>query len=172
MLASDNRIIRQFLSGQLEGPDRMDEMAQEDVDVDATGDEDDDYAGLTRLMASAFVAKPQSVVRETGNMFAIALEALRRHALGEGVVAGVPRASAGSSPRSARSRLCSSPSRSAWSSPCTSGSFNRQLGAESATGAAMVLAIVRESAPLAMRAAHRRRRRLGDDRRPRQPQDP
>jgi phospholipid/cholesterol/gamma-HCH transport system ATP-binding protein len=46
MLASDNRIIRQFLSGNSKGPIGMDEMAQEDVDVDAT-DEDVDYSVLT-----------------------------------------------------------------------------------------------------------------------------
>jgi hypothetical protein len=47
MLSSDNRIIRQFLSGNSKGPIGMDEMAQEDVDVDAKDDEGDDYAVLT-----------------------------------------------------------------------------------------------------------------------------
>lgn len=47
MLASQNRIIRQFLAGNSKGPIGMDEMAQEDVDVDATGEDDGDYAVLT-----------------------------------------------------------------------------------------------------------------------------
>jgi ABC-type transporter Mla maintaining outer membrane lipid asymmetry ATPase subunit MlaF len=47
MLASDNRIIRQFLSGRAKGPIGMDEMAQEDVDVDDRGSDDGDMQVLT-----------------------------------------------------------------------------------------------------------------------------
>jgi phospholipid/cholesterol/gamma-HCH transport system ATP-binding protein len=47
MLASDNRIIRQFLSGRAKGPIGMDEMAQEDVDVDDRGSDDGDTQVLT-----------------------------------------------------------------------------------------------------------------------------
>jgi phospholipid/cholesterol/gamma-HCH transport system ATP-binding protein len=46
MLASDNRIIRQFLAGKSKGPIGMDEMAQGDVDVDAE-DDDETYDVLT-----------------------------------------------------------------------------------------------------------------------------
>lgn len=48
MLASDNRIIRQFLSGRARGPIGMDEMAQEDVDVADLDDEEGDMQVLTR----------------------------------------------------------------------------------------------------------------------------
>jgi phospholipid/cholesterol/gamma-HCH transport system ATP-binding protein len=47
MLASDNRIIRQFLSGRAKGPIGMDEMAQEDVDIDERGTDDGDMQVLT-----------------------------------------------------------------------------------------------------------------------------
>ena len=47
MLASDNRIIRQFLSGRAKGPIGMDEMAQEDVDVDERGADEGDMQVLT-----------------------------------------------------------------------------------------------------------------------------
>ena len=47
MLASDNRIIRQFLSGRAKGPIGMDEMAQADVDVDDRGSDDGDTQVLT-----------------------------------------------------------------------------------------------------------------------------
>ena len=46
MLESDNRIIRQFLSGKSKGPIGMDEMAQEDVDPNDAGVEED-YPILT-----------------------------------------------------------------------------------------------------------------------------
>ena len=48
MLASDNRIIRQFLSGRARGPIGMDEMAQEDVDVDDLETDDGDL-GVLRI---------------------------------------------------------------------------------------------------------------------------
>ena len=47
MLASDNRIIRQFLSGRAKGPIGMDEMAQEDVDIDERSSDDGDMQVLT-----------------------------------------------------------------------------------------------------------------------------
>lgn len=46
MLASDNRIIRQFLAGKSKGPIGMDEIAQSDVDVDAE-DDDETYEVVT-----------------------------------------------------------------------------------------------------------------------------
>ena len=99
-------------------------------------------------MAGAFVAKPQSVLRETGNMFAIALEGVRksyrvkdwwREYLDQcwfiSKVCAIPVV------------MISIPFGMVIALHV--GSFNRQLGAEAATGAAMVLAIVREAAPVA-----------------------
>lgn len=99
-------------------------------------------------MAGAFVAKPQGALRETGNMFAVFLEGIRkswkvpewyREYLDQcwflAKVCSVPVV------------LISIPFGMVIALHV--GSFNRQLGAEAATGAAMVLAIVRESAPLA-----------------------
>src|SRR5438132_3329510 len=99
-------------------------------------------------MANPFVAKPQFVVRETGNMFAVSLDGIRhipgvRHWWKEYLrqcwfIA----------------KVCSLPA-VLISIPfgmviaLQVGSFNRQLGAESGTGAAMVLAIVREASPVA-----------------------
>ena len=100
-------------------------------------------------MASTFVAKPQSVVRETGNMFAIALEAMRkayrvkdwwREFLDQcwfiSKVCAIPVV------------MISIPFGMVIALHV--GAFNRQLGAEAATGAAMVLAIVREAAAVAI----------------------
>lgn len=99
-------------------------------------------------MASTFVQKPQTLMRETGNMFAVCLEGLRN----------TPRVN---------DWLAEYLSQCWFIAKVTSlpvilisipfgmvialhvGSFNRQLGAEAATGAAMVLAIVREAAPVA-----------------------
>src|SRR6266508_2338043 len=99
-------------------------------------------------MANALLAKPQFVVRETGNLFAVALEGLRRtwdvrqwwrEYLSQcwfiAKVTSVPVI------------LISLPFGMVIALHV--GSFNRQLGAETATGAAMVLAIVREAAPVA-----------------------
>ena len=99
-------------------------------------------------MATTFAAKPQALVRETGNMFAVALEGLRRtwdikqwwrEYLDQcwfiAKVTSIPVV------------LISIPFGMVIALHV--GSFNRQLGAESATGAAMVLAIVREAAPVA-----------------------
>ena len=99
-------------------------------------------------MASTFTAKPLSVMRETGNMFAVALEGLRNtwkatewfsEFIGQcwfiAKVTSLPVI------------LISIPFGMVIALHV--GSFNRQLGAEAATGAAMVLAIVREAAPVA-----------------------
>src|SRR5437660_12178553 len=99
-------------------------------------------------MASAIVAKPQFIVRETGNMFAVALDGLRytvqprqwwreylRQCWFIAKVTSVPVI------------FISIPFGMVIALHV--GSFARQLGAESSTGAAMVLAIVREAAPVA-----------------------
>jgi len=92
--------------------------------------------------------KVDTVVRETGNMFAVCLEGLRksyrvqdwweeylRQCWFIAKVTSIP------------VMLVSIPFGMVIALQV--GSFNRQLGAESATGAAMVLAIVREAAPVA-----------------------
>ena len=99
-------------------------------------------------MANAFLDKPQTLVRETGNMFAVALEGLRRtwdvrswwreYVTQCWFIAKVT---------SLPVILISIPFGMVIALHV--GSFNRQLGAEAATGAAMVLAIVREAAPVA-----------------------
>ena len=98
---------------------------------------------------SDFTDKPATLVRETGNMFAIALEALRRtwdvRQWGReyleqcwfiAKVTSIPVV------------LIAIPFGAVIALHV--GSFSRQLGAESNTGAAMVLAIVREAAPVAV----------------------
>ncbi|MEY2397772.1 MAG: phospholipid/cholesterol/gamma-HCH transport system permease protein [Actinomycetota bacterium] len=103
-------------------------------------------------MATRFsdvIDKPKNLTRETGNMFAIALEALRRtwdvrqwykEYLDQcwfiAKVTSIPVV------------LISIPFGAVIALHV--GSFSRQLGAESNTGAAMVLAIVREAAPVAV----------------------
>ena len=99
-------------------------------------------------MANTFLDKPQTLVRETGNMFAVALEGLRRtwdvrswwreYVTQCWFIAKVT---------SLPVILISIPFGMVIALHV--GSFNRQLGAESATGSAMVLAIVREAAPVA-----------------------
>src|SRR3954464_9888820 len=99
-------------------------------------------------MATAFTSKPQTLLRETGNMFAIAIEGLRRtwdvkqwwkEYIGQcwfiAKVTSIPVI------------LISIPFGMVIALHV--GSFNQQLGAQSATGAAMVLAIVREASPVA-----------------------
>jgi phospholipid/cholesterol/gamma-HCH transport system permease protein len=99
-------------------------------------------------VASTFAAKPQTLLRETGNMFAVALEGFRRtwdvkqwwkeyvdQCWFIAKVTSVPVV------------LISIPFGMVIALHV--GSFSRQLGAESSTGAAMVLAIVREAAPVA-----------------------
>jgi len=94
------------------------------------------------------IGKAQFVVRETGNMFAISLEGFRRtwdfkswwrEYLGQcwfiAKVCSIPVV------------LISIPFGAVIALHV--GTFSRQLGAESTTGAAMVLAIVREAAPVA-----------------------
>ncbi len=99
-------------------------------------------------MASAIAAKPAFLVRETGNLFAVTLDGVRdipkirvwwqeylRQCWFISKVTAVP------------VMLISIPFGMVIALHV--GSFSRQLGAESATGAAMVLAIVREAAPVA-----------------------
>src|SRR5437764_3503868 len=99
-------------------------------------------------MASAITAKPAFVVREAGNMFAVSLDGIRdvpkvriwwqeylRQCWFIAKVTSIP------------VMLISIPFGMVIALHV--GSFSRQLGAESATGAAMVLAIVREAAPVA-----------------------
>src|SRR6266404_5693886 len=99
-------------------------------------------------MASAVTSKPAFVVRETGNMFAVTLDGIRdipkiriwwqeylRQCWFISKVTSIP------------VMLISIPFGMVIALHV--GSFSRQLGAESATGAAMVLAIVREAAPVA-----------------------
>jgi phospholipid/cholesterol/gamma-HCH transport system permease protein len=99
-------------------------------------------------MANASLAKPQFVVRETGNLFAVSLDGIRaipnirvwwqeylRQCWFIAKVTSIP------------VMLISIPFGMVIALHV--GSFSRQLGAESATGAAMVLAIVREAAPVA-----------------------
>jgi len=99
-------------------------------------------------MANAITAKPAFVVRETGNLFAVTLDGIRdipkirvwwQEYLSQcwfiSKVTAIP------------VMLISIPFGMVIALHV--GSFSRQLGAESATGAAMVLAIVREAAPVA-----------------------
>ncbi|HEV3352979.1 MAG TPA: ABC transporter permease [Acidimicrobiales bacterium] len=99
-------------------------------------------------MANAITAKPAFVVRETGNLFAVTLDGIRdipkirvwwqeylRQCWFISKVTAIP------------VMLISIPFGMVIALHV--GSFSRQLGAESATGAAMVLAIVREAAPVA-----------------------
>src|SRR5438045_5913832 len=99
-------------------------------------------------MASAITSKPAFVVRETGNMFAVTLDGIRdipkvriwwqeylRQCWFISQVTSIP------------VMLISTPFGMVIALHVRS--FTRQLGAESATGAAMVLAIVREAAPVA-----------------------
>ena len=99
-------------------------------------------------MATAITSKPAFVVREAGNMFAVSLDGIRdipkiriwwqeylRQCWFIAKVTSVP------------VMLISIPFGMVIALHV--GSFSRQLGAESATGAAMVLAIVREAAPVA-----------------------
>jgi len=94
------------------------------------------------------LGKVQFLVRETGNLFAISLEGMRRtwdvkHWWKEYLRQCWFIAKVTSLP----SILVSIPFGAVIALHV--GSFNRQLGAESATGSAMVLAIVREAAPVA-----------------------
>src|SRR5437588_7904494 len=99
-------------------------------------------------MANAITAKPAFVVRETGNMFAVTLDGIRdipkirvwwqeylRQCWFISKVTAIP------------VMLISIPFGMVIALHV--GTFSRQLGAESTTGAAMVLAIVREASPVA-----------------------
>src|SRR3954454_10967779 len=99
-------------------------------------------------MATAFTAKPQTLLRETGNMFAVAIEGLRRtwdikqwwkEYVGQcwfiAKVTTVPVI------------LISIPFGMVISLQV--GALIRQLGADAHLGSALVLAVVREQAPIA-----------------------
>src|SRR5438093_8715620 len=99
-------------------------------------------------MANALVAKPQFVLRETGNLFAVSLDGIR----------DIPKVRIWwqeylrqcwfiSKVTAISVMLISIPFGMVIALHV--GTFSRQLGAESNTGAAMVLAIVREAAPVA-----------------------
>jgi phospholipid/cholesterol/gamma-HCH transport system permease protein len=99
-------------------------------------------------MASTFAAKPQTLVRETGNMFAVALEGLRRtFAIREWWGEYIDQCWFIAKVTSVPVILISIPFGMVIALQV--GSFNQQLGAQSLTGAVMVLAIVREAAPVA-----------------------
>ena len=92
--------------------------------------------------------KVDTVVRETGNMFAVCLEGLRKsHRVQDWWPEYLRQCWFIAKVTSIPVMLVSIPFGMVIALQV--GSFNRQLGAESATGAAMVLAIVREAAPVA-----------------------
>jgi phospholipid/cholesterol/gamma-HCH transport system permease protein len=99
-------------------------------------------------MASTFAQKPQTVMRETGNMFAVCLEGVRATPrVNEWLSEYIGQCWFIAKVTSLPVILISIPFGMVIALHV--GSFNRQLGAEAATGAAMVLAIVREAAPVA-----------------------
>src|SRR3954462_13795224 len=99
-------------------------------------------------MATAFTSKPQTLLRETGNMFAVALDGLRRTwDVKQWWPEYVSQCWFIAKVTSIPVILISIPFGMVIALHV--GSFNQQLGAQSATGAAMVLAIVREAAPVA-----------------------
>src|SRR5687768_2117794 len=99
-------------------------------------------------MATAFLEKPQVLVRETGNMFAVALEGMRKtYAIRDWWREYVGQCWFIAKVTSLPVILISIPFGMVIALHV--GSFNRQLGAEAATGSAMVLAIVREASPVA-----------------------
>src|SRR4051794_18915 len=92
--------------------------------------------------------KVDTVVRETGNMFAVCLEGLRKsHRVKDWWPEYIRQCWFIAKVTSIPVMLVSIPFGMVIALQV--GSFNKQLGAESATGAAMVLAIVREAAPVA-----------------------
>ena len=98
--------------------------------------------------ANTFVQKPQALLRETGNLFAVSLEGLRATwRVGDWWAEFVSQCWFIAKVTSLPVILISIPFGMVIALHV--GSFNRQLGAEAATGAAMVLAIVREAAPVA-----------------------
>jgi phospholipid/cholesterol/gamma-HCH transport system permease protein len=99
-------------------------------------------------MTSAFTQKPQTLVRETGNMFAVALEGLRKtYKVRDWWKEFLDQCWFIAKVTSLPVILISIPFGAVIALHV--GSFNAQLGAQSATGSAMVLAIVREAAPVA-----------------------
>ncbi len=92
--------------------------------------------------------KVDTLLRETGNMFAVCLEGLRKsHRVLDWWPEYLRQCWFIAKVTSIPVMLVSIPFGAVIALQV--GSFNRQLGAESATGAAMVLAIVREAAPVA-----------------------
>ena len=99
-------------------------------------------------MASTFVQKPQALLRETGNMFAVCLEGSRKlYRVWDWWEEFIDQAWFIAKVTILPVILISIPFGMVIALHV--GSFNRQLGADAATGAAMVLAIVREAAPVA-----------------------
>lgn len=99
--------------------------------------------------AQDLLDKPTALLRETGNMFAIALEALRRTPrIREWYKEYLDQCWFIAKVTSIPVVLIAIPFGAVIALHV--GSFSRQLGAESNTGSAMVLAIVREAAPVAV----------------------
>ncbi len=99
-------------------------------------------------MATSFVQKPQTLLRETGNMFAVCLEGARKiYRVQDWYEEFISQCWFIAKVTSLPVILISIPFGMVIALHV--GSFNRQLGADAATGAAMVLAIVREAAPVA-----------------------
>lgn len=100
------------------------------------------------VVPGALVDRPRTLLRETGVMFSITLDGLRRTwSVREWWREWVEQCWFIAKVTSVPVVLISIPFGMVIALHV--GSFNRQLGAESATGAAMVLAIVREAAPVA-----------------------
>jgi phospholipid/cholesterol/gamma-HCH transport system permease protein len=98
-------------------------------------------------MTSAFTQKPRVLVQETGNMFAVGLEGLRKtFAIRDWWKEFLDQCWFIAKVTSIPVMLVAIPFGAVIALHV--GSFNRQLGAESATGSAMVLAVVREAAPV------------------------
>ena len=96
----------------------------------------------------AFTAKPTTLLRETGNMFAVALEGFRKtYAIRTWWREYIEQCWFIAKVTSIPVVLISIPFGAVIALHV--GSFSRQLGAETSTGSAMVLAIVREAAPVA-----------------------
>ena len=99
-------------------------------------------------MASTFASKPQVLVRETGNMFAVALEGLRAtFRITDWYREYIDQCWFIAKVTSLPVILIAIPFGMVIALDV--GSLNQQLGAQSATGAVMLLAIVREASPVA-----------------------
>jgi phospholipid/cholesterol/gamma-HCH transport system permease protein len=99
-------------------------------------------------MTAPFIEKPKVLLRETGNMFAVALEGFRKtYAIRDWWKEYIEQCWFIAKVTSIPVVLISIPFGAVIALHV--GSFSRQLGAETSTGSAMVLAIVREAAPVA-----------------------